>query len=94
MLNSLICLTLKPPYSLSKQTCFQPIHEIFICSSLPLQKKLFKRDSTEEVIPEGALKKERAWPGNEVNTNLRRIKQPPKERKQLFQPDNLDLMRF
>jgi hypothetical protein len=38
----------------------QAIQEIFLLSSLPPQKNLLKIDSMEEIIPDGALKKERA----------------------------------
>jgi len=58
------------------------------------KKKLFNKDSMEEIIPDGALKKESAYTGREVITDLRRIKRPPNERNRLFQPDNLDLIRF
>jgi hypothetical protein len=60
MLNSLNCLTPNPPYSLRKQICFQDTQDVFLRSSLPPQKKLIKRDSIEEIVPAGALKKERA----------------------------------
>jgi hypothetical protein len=39
---------------------FQLIQEVFLVSSLPPQKNLFKRELIEEIVPEGALKKERA----------------------------------
>jgi hypothetical protein len=58
MLNSLNCLTPNPPYSLRKQIFFQEIQGIFLKSSHPPQKKLIKRDSIEEIVPAGALKKE------------------------------------
>jgi len=38
----------------------QSIQVIFLLSSHPTQKKRIKRDSMEAMIPEGALKKERA----------------------------------
>jgi hypothetical protein len=60
MFNSLDCLTPNPPYSLSKQICFHETQDVFLESSLPPQKKLIKRDSIEEIIPAGALKKESA----------------------------------
>jgi len=47
----------------------------------------------EEIILEGALKKERAWTCSEDMTNLRRIKRPPKDKFMLFQSDNQDFMR-
>jgi hypothetical protein len=59
-LNSLSCLTPRPPFSLLKQIDFQDIQEVFLKSSLPPQKKLINKDSIEEIVPEGALKKERA----------------------------------
>jgi len=59
-LNSLNYLTPKPPYSFCKQIELQAIHEIFLLSSLPPQKNLIKIDSMREIIPGGALKKERA----------------------------------
>jgi len=46
----------------------------------------------EEIIPDGALKKEKT--GREVKTDLRRTKRPPKDRNRLFQPDSLDFIRF
>jgi hypothetical protein len=39
---------------------FHDIQEVFLKSSLPPQKKLSKRESIEEIVPAGALKKERA----------------------------------
>jgi hypothetical protein len=60
MLNSLNCLTLNPPDSSLKHTSLQLIHGILLLSSLPPQKKLVNKDSIEEIIPDGALKKERA----------------------------------
>jgi hypothetical protein len=60
MLNSLSLLTPKPPYSLRKHIVFQAIHEVFLESSLPPQKKLINKDSIDEIVPEGALKKESA----------------------------------
>jgi hypothetical protein len=57
-LNSLNCLTPKPPYSLRKQIVFYEIQEVFLRSSPPPQKKLIKRDSIDEIVPAGALKKE------------------------------------
>jgi hypothetical protein len=60
MLNSLNCLTPSPPYSIRKQICFHDTQDVFLSSSLPPQKKLIKRDSIEEIIHAGALKKERA----------------------------------
>jgi hypothetical protein len=53
-------LTPKPPYSLRKQIVFHEIQEVFLRSSPPPEKKLIKRDSIEEILSEGALKKERA----------------------------------
>ena len=47
----------------------------------------------EEMIPAGALKKERKYTGREDKTDFRRTKRPPNERFLLFQPDNLDLIR-
>jgi hypothetical protein len=60
ILNSLNCLTPSPPYSLRKQIFFQDIQDVFLEASPPPQKKLIKRDSIEEIVPAGALKKERA----------------------------------
>jgi hypothetical protein len=60
MLNSLNCLTPSPPYSLRKQIFFHDTQDVFLRSSPPPQKKLIKRDSIEEIVPAGALKKERA----------------------------------
>jgi hypothetical protein len=36
------------------------VQEVFLESSPPPQKNLIKRDSIEEIIPEGTLKKEKA----------------------------------
>jgi len=57
------------------------------------QKKLIKIDSREDIIPEGALKKERALTGREDMTDLRRIKRPPKDKFLLFHSDSLAFMR-
>jgi len=59
MLNSLNCLTPNPPYSFCKQIELQAIQEIFLLSPLSPQKKFLKIDSMREIIPDGALKKER-----------------------------------
>jgi len=59
-LKSLNLRTPNPPYYFLKHIKLQPIQEIFILSSLPPQKKLFNKDSIEEIIPDRALKKERA----------------------------------
>ena len=48
----------------------------------------------EEIIPDRALKKERAYTGREVRIDLRRINRPPKERKRLCHPASLDFMVF
>jgi hypothetical protein len=39
---------------------FHEIQDVFLKFSPPPQKKLIKRDSIEEIVPAGALKKERA----------------------------------
>jgi len=48
----------------------------------------------EEMIPEGALKRERKYIGMEDMIKFRRIKRPPRDRLQLFQPDNQLLIRL
>jgi len=53
----------------------------------PTPKNNIKIDSIEEVIPEGALKNERAWIGREDWTNFRRIKRPPNDSFLLFHSD-------
>jgi hypothetical protein len=60
VLNSLSCLTPNPLYSFRKQIDFQVVQDVFPESSPPPQKKLIKRESIEEIVPEGALKKEKA----------------------------------
>jgi hypothetical protein len=52
-----------------------------------------KIDSIEEMIPEGALKKERAKTGRKVKTDLSKTIRPSKERKRLLHPDNLFIKR-
>jgi hypothetical protein len=60
MLNSLNCLTSALHiYFLREQIVFQLIQEVFLISSLFPQKNVSKRDSIEEIIHEGALKKEK-----------------------------------
>ncbi|KAK2358897.1 hypothetical protein QL285_096039 [Trifolium repens] len=93
VLNSLNCLTPNPPYSFRKQIVSQLTQGIFLESSHPPQKKLFKRELMEEIILAGALKKERAYTGRDVKTDLRRTSRPPKEKKRFPHPDSLLLMR-
>jgi len=57
------------------------------------QKNAVKIDLRVEIIPEGALKKERKYTGIEDKTYLSKIKRPSIERLRLFQPDNHFLMR-
>jgi hypothetical protein len=60
---------------------FHLIQEIFLVSSHPSQKNLFKRESIVlEIILEGALKKEIAYTDIKVKTDFRRIRRPPKEK--------------
>jgi len=53
-----------------------------------IQKRFNGRDYTRGSFEEG-----KSIDFREVRTNLRRIKRPPKERKRLFQPVSLILMR-
>jgi len=59
ILKSPTLLTPKPPSSLGIQIDSQLIQAIFLLSSPPPQKNVLKIDSIEEIIPAGALKKER-----------------------------------
>lgn len=59
----------------------------------PPQKNIFKRDSIEDIIHEGALKSEIKLTCKDDRINLRRIKRPPKDKFQLFQSDNPTLIR-
>jgi hypothetical protein len=83
VLNSLSFLTPNPPYSLHKQIVFQLSQDVFLESSLPPPhpQKFIKRDSIEEIVLEGTLKKERVYTSRDVKTDLSRTRRPPKDRK-------------
>jgi len=72
---------------------FQLTQEIFLWSSLPPKFFLLNIDSIEEIIPEGALKKERAYTGREDRTDFMRIKRPPNDKNLLFHIDILFAIR-